>query len=153
MPPRKLAPFTAAGPRKITGQPLSDAPDPPKWMRPIAQQKFIEVCEYLVDLGCLTAGELPMVEMFAAAYCHYVEAEMILAGSPLTYRAVLNRQGEEASSVALPAAAQSAKAVDQMRRLGAALGLSPVERSRLPAGRPSAEDDPVEAFFRDVRCL
>ena len=148
MPSRKLAPFTAAGPRKATGQPLIEVPDAPEWMRPIAQRKFVEVCEYLIDLGSLTAGELPMVEMFATAYCHYVEAEMILANAPLTYRAVLNRQGEEASSVALPAAAQSAKAVDQMRRLGAALGLTPVERARLPVTRQADDEDECERLFR-----
>jgi P27 family predicted phage terminase small subunit len=147
MPPRKLSPFTSAGPRAIAGQPLVEVPDPPAWMRPIAKAKFVEVAEYLVALGSVTSAELPLVEMFAVAYCHFVEAETLLAGDPLTYRAVLNRQGEEACAPALPAAAQSAKAVDQMRRIGAALGLTPVDRSKLPSTRDSGEPDPMDTLL------
>lgn len=144
---RKLSPVTAAGAREIAGTPLTTTPEPPAWMRPVARQKYCDTVDYLVSLGAVTSGELPLVEAFAVAYGHYVEAETLLAGSPLTYRAVLNRQGEEASAVALPAAAQSAKALDQMRRLAAALGLAPVERARLPAVRGGGEDDPMEALL------
>lgn len=150
MPPRKLSPVTAAGRRDYPGQPLVEVPDPPAWMRPIAREKFLNTAEYLVSLRAITAAELPLVEMYATAYCHYVEAEMILAAAPLTHRAVLNRQGEEASPVALPAAAQSAKALDQLRKLAAALGLAPVERGRLPAAAAGPEDDPVEKMFAEV---
>ena len=98
----------ATGPREIAGRPLLEAPPPPAWMRPIAKAKFSETAEYLISTGSITSAELPLVEMFAVAYCHFVEAETMLAGDPLTYRAVLNRQGDEASAVALPAAAQAA---------------------------------------------
>jgi phage terminase small subunit len=60
----------------------------------------------------------------------------------------LNRQGEEASAVAMPAMMQASKALDQMRKIEAALGLSPAERGRLPAAGGGGEDDVVEAFFR-----
>jgi phage terminase small subunit len=65
---------------------------------------------------------------------------------------VLNRQGDEASAVALPAAAQSAKAVDQMRKIGAALGLAPCERLKLPAIRSAGEADPMESLLERSGC-
>lgn len=146
MPSPKLRPITADGPRQYPGQPLTEAPDPPSWMRPIAAEKFRETAAYLVSLGAITAAELPLVEAFATAYCHFVEAETLLAASPLTHRAVKNRAGDECSPVALPAAAQSAKAFDQMRRAAASLGLAPVERGRLPA-RGADSDDPAERLL------
>ena len=150
MPPRKLRPVLSTGPREIAGRPLLEAPPPPVWMRPLAKAKFTETAEYLVGIGSITAAELPLVEMFAVAYCHFVEAETMLAGDPLTYRAVLNRQGDEASAVALPAAAQAAKAVDQMRRIGAALGLAPTERAKLPATRAPGPVDPMDELLERV---
>lgn len=147
MPSPKLRPVTAAGPRQYPGRPLEEAPDPPSWMRPIAQEKYRETVEYLVGIGAITAAELPMVEVFAVAYGHWREAEELLAGNPLTHRSVLNRQGEEASPVALPAAAQASKAFDQMRRAAASLGLAPVERGRLPA-KAAGVDDEFEQLVR-----
>lgn len=150
MPPRKLSPITSSGARHISGKPLTDVPEPPSWMRPVAARKFVETASYLVDIGAITAGEIPLVEAYSAAYGRWAEAEAHMAGAPLTYRAVLNRQGEEASAVALPAQAQASKALDQMRKFSAALGLSPVERARLPAGPTPEGDDPVEQLFRDA---
>jgi len=150
MPPRKPSPFTADGPRVYAGKPLTEIPEPPEWMRPIARAKFLATCEYLVAAGALTSGETPMVEAFAAAYGRWVEAEMALAADPITYRSVTNRAGEAASAVALPAQAQASKALDHMRKFAAALGLSPSERGRLPVTAAGDADDEVERMFRSA---
>lgn len=139
--------MTAAGPRDFGGQPLLEPPLPPEWMRPAARRKFEEVAAYLVSLRAVTAGEVGLIEQLAAVYGRWVEAELILAKGNLHYRAVLNRQGEEASAVAMPAMMQASKALDQMRKIEAALGLSPAERGRLPAAG-GGENDVVDAFFR-----
>lgn len=150
MPPRKPSPFTADGPRAYAGKPLTEIPEPPAWMRPIAREKFVATCEYLVGIGALTAGEVPMVEAFAASYCRWVEAETTLATDPITYRSVRNRAGETASAVAVPAQAQASKALDHMRKFAAALGLSPAERGRLPVTAVGDDDDEVEKMFRSA---
>ena len=150
MPPRKPSPFTADGPRVYAGKALVEIPEPPEWMRAVAREKFLTTCEYLVGIGALTAGEVPMVEAFAAAYGRWVEAEMALAATPITYRAVKNRQGEDASAAALPAQAQASKALDHLRKFAAALGLSPAERGRLPVTTGSDDDDEVDRMFRDA---
>jgi P27 family predicted phage terminase small subunit len=150
MPPRKLSPFTADGPRAYAGKPLTKIPEPPKWMRTVAQKRFLATCEYLVGIGALTAGEVPMVEAFSAAYGRWVEAEIALAADPITYRSVTNRAGEAASAVALPAQAQASKALDHLRKFAAALGLSPAERGRLPVNAVGDDDDEVERWFRST---
>lgn len=146
--PRKLAPFTAAGPREITGQPLAEVPEPPAWLTPVAQEKFREVAGYLVSLGAVTDGEVDLVVQYAAVWSRWREAEEAMAAAGgLHYRAVQNRQGEAASAVALPAMAQAAKCLDQLRRLTAALGLSPVERLKLPAVRDPGPIDEMEILL------
>ena len=150
MPPRKPSPFTADGPRVYAGKPLIEIPEPPEWMRSVAREKFLATCEYLVGIGALTAGEVPMVEAFAAAYGRWIDAEIALAANPITYRSITNRAGEAASAVALPAQAQASKALDHLRKFAAALGLSPAERGRLPVTTMGDDDDEVERWFRST---
>lgn len=147
---RKLRAFTADGPREMPGSPITEIPDPPSWMRPAARRRFVEVIEYLVGLGAITAGEVALVAQYSAVFGRWVESEEAMsAAGGLHYRAVLNRQGEEASAVALPAMSQASKCLDQMRKLEAALGLSPAERGRLPATR-GGEEDEMDRLLRDV---
>ncbi len=150
MPPRKLLPLTAAGPREIGGQPLVEVPAPPPFLNEVGRRKFEEVAAYLVDLGSLTAGEVPMVEMFAAAYSRWAAAEEMLAAGDPGWRVVITRAGTEGTAVPSAAMLQSKQSIDQLRRLGAALGLAPVERAKLPSIRPAGQEDEVERMFRDA---
>ena len=45
---------------------------------------------------------------------------------------------------------QARTSIDQLRRLGAALGLAPVERAKLPSTRPAGQEDEVERLFREA---
>jgi P27 family predicted phage terminase small subunit len=150
MPPRKLSPITAAGPREIAGQSLVEIPSPPPFLNEVGRRKFEEVAAYLVDLGCLTAGEVPLVEMYAAAYSRWAGAEEQLSGGDPGWRVVITRQGTEGSAVPTAAMIQSKQSIDQLRRLGAALGLAPVERAKLPATRQPGEEDKVDRIFREA---
>jgi P27 family predicted phage terminase small subunit len=144
---RKLSPFVAAGTREISGTPLVEPPAAPEWMRPAARQEFERVAGYLVSIRAVTAGEVGLIEQYACCWGRWIEAEMLLAKGDLHYREVTNRQGEPSSAVALPAMAQASKSLDQLRRLGQSLGLSPVERARLPQAGSGSEDE----FDRLVR--
>lgn len=150
MPPRKLLPLTAAGPREIGGQPLTEIPEPPPFLNEVGRRKFAEVAAYLVDLGSLTAGEVSLVEMFASAYQKWVAAEELLAAGDPGWRVVITRAGTEGSAVPSAAMLQSKQSIDQLRRLGAALGLAPVERAKLPATRQAGQEDEVERMFREA---
>ncbi len=150
MPPRKLSPYTAAGVRNIAGSPLKEVPEPPQWMGEIAAHKFTEVATYLVSLGAVTVAEVGLIEQFAACYGRWVAAETALANGDPGWRTVLTRQGTEGTSVPTPAMLQMKQALDQLRKLGAALGLAPVERARLPSASSGDTDDPMEEMFRSA---
>lgn len=150
MPPRKLLPITAAGPREIGGQPLVEIPAPPSFLNEVGRRKFEEVAAYLVDLGSLTAGEVAAVEMYASAYQKWVAAEEMLAAGDPGWRVVITRAGTPGSSVPSAAMLQSKQSIEQLRRLGTALGLAPVERAKLPSTRPAGEEDEVERLFRQA---
>ena len=146
---------TSAGVR-MTGDPLRELPPPPDWMRPDAARRYAEAGEYLVSMGCLTAGELPLLERYASTYGRWIEAERFLAelDDGVGYHQLLNRNGEPASAVALPAQAAASKAHDQLRQLESALGLTPTDRARLPVrgtgGTPTREEALVAEMFGEV---
>jgi P27 family predicted phage terminase small subunit len=148
MPPRKLKPVTASGPREIAGTPITEVPEPPAWMNEIAAAKFTETAGYLVSLGAITIAEVALVEQYAACYSRWAAAEKALAEGDPGWRAVLTRQGTPGTSVPTPAMLQLRQALDAMRKLSAALGLAPVERARLPVVSSGDLDDPAEAMFR-----
>jgi P27 family predicted phage terminase small subunit len=150
MPYRRLSPTTAAGPREIAGRPLTEIPEPPAWMTEAARRKFAEIAGYLVGLGAVTAGELALVEQYAAVYARWAAAEEQLSSGDPGWRTVLTRQGTPGSSVPTPAMLQSQRSIEQLRKLGATLGLAPVERTRLPAARSGSEPDEMEELLRDA---
>jgi P27 family predicted phage terminase small subunit len=146
--PRKLQPFTAAGAREITGRPLVDVPERPALLTPPAAEKFSTVARYLTSLGALTDGEVDLVVQYAAASGRFVQAEEAMAAADgLHYRVLNDRTGQPASAVASPAQMQSAKAVDQMRRLASSLGLTPTDRAKLPALREPGPPDEMELLL------
>ena len=142
--------MTAAGPREIGGQPLVEVPAPPPFLNEVGRRKFEEVAAYLIDSGSLTAGEVPLVEQFAACYSRWVAAEDLLAAGDPGWRVVITRQGTEGTAVPTAAMLQARTSIDQLRRLGAALGLAPVERAKLPAVRQGGGEDEVERMFREA---
>lgn len=105
---------------------------------------------YLVDLRAITAGEVPLVEQFAVAYARWAEAEAALAAGDAGWREVTTRQGTPGSTVPTAMMLQSQRSVEQLRKLASTLGLSPVERSRLPASRDGGEPDEMEQLLREA---
>lgn len=148
MSPRKLRPVTSDGPRNISGTPIVEAPPPPAWMNEIAADKFTEIASYLVSLGAITVAELALVEQYAACYSRWVVAEKALANGDPGWRSVMTRQGTEGTAVPTPAMLQLRQSLDQMRKLGVALGLTPVDRAKLPSVRSGEPEDTVEVMLR-----
>ena len=144
---RKLKPVLSTGVRIISGTPLKDVPAAPAWMRPRAQKKFTESCEYLVGLRAITYAELGVVERLATYYDQWCSAQEILAKSDLHYTPVQTRQGTDGSAVASAAFMQASKCADIIRKCEQDLGLNPVERARLPVKANDAEDDPMEELL------
>jgi len=145
---KKLSPVTAAGPREVAGRPLEVIPEPPAWMNDVARRKFEEVAAYLISLRAATAGEVALIEQYAACYARWVHAEEALAAGDPGWRTVVSRGGAAGSSVPTPMMLQSMRSIEQLRKLGAALGLAPVERARLPAARVGGEEDEMEVLLR-----
>jgi P27 family predicted phage terminase small subunit len=148
MPAKKLLPVTSSGIRNIAGTPITEPPPPPEWMNELAAAKFTEVAGYLTSLGAITVAELALVEQYASCYSRWVSAERALADGDPGWRSVLTRQGTLGTAVPTPATLQLRQSLDQLRKLGAALGLAPVDRAKLPVAKSGDLDDPVEAMFR-----
>jgi P27 family predicted phage terminase small subunit len=148
MPTKKLLPVTSSGIRNIVGTPITVPPLPPEWMNELAAAKFTEVAGYLTSLGAVTVAELALVEQYAACYSRWVAAEKALADGDPGWRSVLTRQGTEGTAVPTPAMLQLRQSLDQLRKLGAALGLAPVDRAKLPSIRGGEPEDSAEAMLR-----
>jgi phage terminase small subunit len=103
--------------------------------------------EYLTDLRAVTAGEVPLVEQFAAVYSRWLQSEIDLANGDPGWRTVVTRQGTDGSSVPTPAMLTNRTALEQLRKLATALGLSPVDRAKLPASRVGGEEDPMDVLL------
>jgi len=97
--PRKPRPFTAAGSREISGRPLAEVPAPPEWMDEVGRRTFEQIGSYLVDLGAITAGEVPLLEMYSAAYSRWIAAEKMLAAGDPGWRTVIGRTGTQGTAV------------------------------------------------------
>ena len=144
---KKLKPVLASGIRVTKGTPLKESPPAPEWMRPRAQRKFTETCQYLVSLGAITYAELGVVERLAVYYDQWCTAQEILAGNDLHYAAVQTRQGTDGSAVASAAFMQASKCADIIRKCEQDLGLNPVERARLPVSANGGEEDPMDVLL------
>jgi P27 family predicted phage terminase small subunit len=145
---RKRSTVTSAGIRK-TGEPLREIPEPPAYLRPRAAENFRQTCGFLIASGSITSGDVPLVERYAATLDRWQSAEERLAKDTLHWERLVDRKGDDASSVPLPAMAQSIKMGEQLSKLESALGLNPVERSRLPTNEPETTAmEEIDALIR-----
>lgn len=150
---RKRLTQTYLGEQRQAGRPFSELPEPPEFLTDGAKQRFREVAEQLNAVGALAQTDAGVLARYAAVFDRWKTAEAMLAASgPLHYERLVNRAGEPASAVALPAMMQASKCHDQLRQLEAVLGLNPVERTRLPATRAPGPPDDYEVLLASARC-
>lgn len=146
---RKKLPVVFSGENRQTGQAFAQLPEPPTWMTPGAKQRFVEVVAQLDALGALAATDRGLVERYSTTYDRWRAAEMALAatGEAVHYSRLVNRAGNPASAVALPAMMQCSKAHDQLTKLESMLGLCPTERTRLPITRDPGPVDEMDRLL------
>ena len=148
---RKKQSLDYTGDHRQTGRACGQLPEPPEWMTVGAADRFREIVRQLDEIGALAVTDLGLCERYACTYDRWRTAEKTLAesGEEIHYTRLLNRAGQPASAVAVPALAQLNKCADQLAKMEAALGLTPCERSRLPATRPAGPPDPMEELLQD----
>lgn len=140
-----------AGERRQTGRRADELPFPPPFLTERAKAIFRETAGRLDAVGVLAETDAGVLARYAAVLDRWEQAEAALAaGGPIHYTRLVNRAGEPASAVALPAMLQAAKCHDQLRQLETVLGLTPADRTRLPVSPPAATDDPAEKLFQQV---
>jgi P27 family predicted phage terminase small subunit len=145
---RKPSPVGPQGVRS-SGAPLRSIPEPPGFLRPRAAEKFRTTSEYLIGLGAVTIGDVGLIARYAAVFDRWVSAEEELAKGTIHFERLVTRTGDDGSAVPLPAMLQAAKCHDQLMKLESALGLNPVERSRLSNGTPEGSiEDEIRALVQ-----
>jgi P27 family predicted phage terminase small subunit len=148
---RKKQSLDYTGDRRQAGRACRQLPEPPDWMTAGAADRFREIVGQLDEIGALAVTDLGLCERYACTYDRWRSAEKSLAesGEEIHYTRLRNRAGQPASAVAVPALAQLNKCAEQLAKMEASLGLTPCERSRLPATRPSGPPDPAEALLQE----
>jgi P27 family predicted phage terminase small subunit len=148
---RKKQAMVSTGECRQAGRTWGQLPDPPTWMTAGAADRFREIVSQLDEIGALAVTDLGLCERYACTYDRWRKAEQALAESAedIHYTRLLNRAGQPASAVAVPALAQLNKCSDQLAKMEAALGLTPCDRSRLPATRPAGPLDPMEELLQE----
>lgn len=148
---RKKYTVDYAGERRQTGRGYAQLPEAPEWMTPGAAERFREIVAQLDEIGALAVTDIGLCERYACTYDRWRIAERVLAasGEEIHYTRLLNRAGQPASAVAVPALAQLNKAADQLAKMEASLGLTPCERSRLPVTRPAGPPDPMDELLQE----
>jgi P27 family predicted phage terminase small subunit len=140
-----------AGERRQTGRRGDTLPEPPGFLTDRAKEIFRETAGRLDAVNVLAETDAGVLARYAAVLDRWEQAEAALAASgPIHYARLVNRAGDPASAVALPAMMQAAKSHDQLRQLETVLGLTPADRTRLPSSPAADTDDPAERMFRAV---
>lgn len=119
--------------------PIAKAPCP-KHLKGEARKIWQETSAFLLELGVLSAGDLPLL----ADYCLAREEYLFLHAFVRTKRAQLR----EALSFPVAMAMRN-HARDAMNRMGAQLGLSPASRTRLNTEQAAPPADDKARFFRN----
>lgn len=107
--------------------------DAPSWLNKVAKAAWKFYAPQLIASRVLTAIDLHNLEAFCVAYSRWRKAESMLARNGLTC------VGAGGGLMKHPAATVVNEALRQMTSYGAALGLSPADRSRIkvPGGSSS----------------
>jgi len=112
---------------------FTDAPRPPSWLSKAAKAEWRNVATIMVERGHLTMADLGTL----AAYCNAVGLLIDTTRQIEAEGIVIDTKNGPRKH---PAISVQGQARDQVRRLAAELGLTPISRSR-PAVRDTKNDD------------
>ena len=136
------------GKRPLNGaepQYAAELPSAPRHLSAAAQREWRRVGKYLVAAGVMTAVDRAVLALYCQAYARWVEAEKQLAKPEALTDTTPN--GMTVMSAWLTIAN---KAMDQVKRYGAELGLTPASRTRIHVEQTEARKSLVEELFEGV---
>jgi P27 family predicted phage terminase small subunit len=117
---------------------LSEMPDPPPFLLPVAVDEWHRTGTALIRIGVLCELDLPTFAAFCQSYARWVQAEGLLA----KYAAAdpdeggLTSRGSHGQVMAQPLVRISRQAAKQMMDFAVQLGLTITCRSRLASSTP-----------------
>jgi P27 family predicted phage terminase small subunit len=111
-----------------------DVPRPPSWLSKDAKAEWRSVAAILIERKHLTEADLGTLGAYCDAAGQLAEASRLINAEGLV---IATPKGPRRH----PATAIQAQARDQLRRLAAELGLTPVSRSRAAIQDGAAGDD------------
>jgi P27 family predicted phage terminase small subunit len=133
--------------REELGTPLSELPEPPDYLKPMAQQMFRQVCHYTKNMGTLAESDVQVISRYAAIWDRWRTAEEQLKAMESGYVEVLAPDGTLRFSRPNRWMTQANACHEQLRQLETVLGLTPADRTRLGYGAVKVVGDPVDALF------
>lgn len=115
--------------------------DPPEWLLPLADDMWKRVVPELLREKIIKITDLHLVESFCNSYAIWRMALLDVANFKIIMQ---NASGGPTKNPALTALNE---ANNQMMKTGAALGLSPADRTRLMGDKPIDDSNPFNEFF------
>jgi P27 family predicted phage terminase small subunit len=129
-------------------QPEIGCPDPPLHLTPPARDEWDRVTARMRPLGILTDLDRGVLAAYCQAHGRWVAAERALAGMAARDQVTegLMIRTTSGNVIHNPLVGAANKAMADMVRYAAELGMTPSSRSRVVAGPEAADDDPFAVF-------
>ncbi len=132
-------PLNGAEPQFAPGVPTC-----PRHLSGAARREWHRIAHVLADAGVLTQVDRAVLALYCQAYGRWAEAERAVAKGGMTDK---TPNGLEIQSVYLQIAN---KAMEQVKRYGAELGLTPAARTRIHVEGVEAKKSLAEMLFEGV---
>jgi len=136
------------GRRKLKRSKSTDATagaeQPPEWLGELAREEWLRVVGELKRLGVYHQLDQALLAGYCEAYERWRRAQEATQKHGFCYER-RDQDGQIAYIGTYPEVSIAAKALDQMRRLAAELGITPRGRADLAVGRQEA--DPFDAYL------
>jgi P27 family predicted phage terminase small subunit len=138
--------------REELGDIMDELPPPPDWISQRAQDKFTEVCGFMVSMGTLAQSDVEVITRYSVIWDRWRSSEEYLAKGADSYVEILNPDGSLKFVRPSKWQAQSNNCHEQLRQLETVLGLTPADRTRMGYKAVKKVVDPVEAVLgkRDI---
>lgn len=115
--------------------------EPPEWLSELAVDMWHRVLPELLKEEVLKVTDLHNVEVFCAAYARWRQSEIEVEALGMVV------EGSKGGYVKNPALSAGNEAVQQMIRVGSALGLDPSSRSALIGAAKKTEANPFDELL------
>lgn len=128
-------------------KPKAGVPTPPSHLDGTARREWKRISQQLAACRLLTAVDRTALALYCTAYSRWAEAEKQVREVGTVVRT------KNGYPVLSPYLIVANKAMEQLTRLLAELGLSPAARTRISIAGPSSENDSAEQEFFGPRAV